>query len=66
MSGLGPEKIVRDKKISRDTHSLPHPLAGEVLPQMDRFSKTDFCARRFGCPLRPSTAVSLSQPEQLS
>lgn len=57
VSELGTEKIVRNK-IGPHTCSLPYPLAGEVLPQVDGLSRlTSIHLALAGC---------LSQPEQLS
>lgn len=56
-SNVGAEKIVRNK-IGPLTCSLPYPLASELLPQMDRFSRLT--------SIRVALAGCLSQPEQLS
>lgn len=54
VSGSGPEKIVRNEKVRLHTRFLPYLLAGEVLPQRDRFFRTDFCTRSSDWLLRPS------------
>ena len=54
VSGSGPEKIVRNEKVRLHTCSLPYLLAGEVLPQRDRFFRTDFCTHSSDWLLRPS------------
>lgn len=54
VSGSGPEKIVRNEKVRLETRSLFYLLAGEVLPQRDRFFRTDFCTRSSDWLLRLS------------